>query len=236
MAGPTVITPLTGAAFAQRIAELFPPNWCSDDAKTSGNVYSLLLSLGNELTNLMNEVQYTQQATLIGTETSPELDNAGLDFFGGTLPRPPGMSDANYSALILSSLFPTSATRAAISAAIKKATGQAPRMVEPWNVNDTGARDSPISFRDVDTAANPMRNTNPGLRRQGFIDSLPAITVTLGGQPMIARDFNGFRDANEYRVTISSSGVSSLYDVINAVKAEGITIWVRIGTIPAIVP
>ncbi len=188
MAG-TVITPLTGAAFAQRIAELFPPNWCSDDAKTSGNVYSLLLSVGNELTNLMNEVQYTQQATLIETETSPELDNAGLDFFGGTLPRPTGMSDANYSALILSSLFPSGATRAAISAAIEKVTGQAPRMVEPWNVNDTGARDSPIGFRDVDTAVNPMRNTNPGLRCQGFIDSLPPITVTLGGQPLVARDF-----------------------------------------------
>lgn len=235
MAG-TVITPLTPAAFTQRIADLFPPNWCSDDAKQTGNVFGLLLSVGTELTNLMAEVQYTQKAALIGTETSPELDNASLDFYGGALPRPTGMADQPFSTLILSSLFQSAATRQAISAAIEKATGKAPRMVEPWNVLDTGARDSPISFRDVDTAANPMRNTNPGLRCQGFIDSIPPITATLGGQTLVARDTNGFRDANEYRLTIASVDTSSLYDTINAVKAEGITIWVRIANVAPVVP
>ena len=144
------------------------------------------------------------------------------------------MPDADYAALILSSLFKPAATRKAISDAITQLTGQTPRMVEPWNVTDTGARDSPISFRDVDTAANPMRNTNPGLRCQGFIDAVPPVILTLKGNPLIARDTNAYRDANEYRISIQSGDTTSIFDTINSLRAAGIKIWVRVANITAL--
>jgi hypothetical protein len=234
MAGVTVIQNVTPEQFAGRIADLFPPNWASDDAKASGNAFALLLTVGQKLTDLLAQVQYLQSAARIPTETTPELDNAGLDFFGGSLPRPGGMADADYATLILSSLFKPAATRKAISDAITQATGQTPRMVEPWNVTDTGARDTPISFRDVDTAANPMRNTNPGLRCQGFIDAVPPIILTLKGNPLIARDATGYRDANEYRISIQSGDTISIFDTINSLRAAGITIWVRVANITAL--
>lgn len=234
MSGTTQIQDVTPQQFVGRIADLFPPNWCSDDAKASGNVFTLILTVGQKLTDVLTQIQYVQEAARLKTETSPELDDAGLDFFGGALPRPIGMSDANYAALLLSSLFKPAATRKAISDAVTAATGQTPRMVEPWNVTDTGARDTPISFRDVDTAANPMRNTDPGLRCQGFIDAVPPITLTLQGNPLIARDTSAFRDANEYRITIQSVDTTSIFNTINALRAAGITIWVRVANLTAL--
>jgi hypothetical protein len=234
MAGVTVIQNVTPEQFAGRIADLFPPNWASDDAKASGNVFALLLTVGQKLTDVLEQVQYIQSAARVPTETTPELDNAGLDFFGGSLPRPIGMPDADYAALILSSLFKPAATRKAISDAITQLTGQTPRMVEPWNVTDTGARDTPISFRDVDTVANQMRNTNPGLRCQGFIDAVPPVILTLKGNPLIARDTTAYRDANEYRISIQSGDTTSIFDTINSLRAAGIKIWVRVANITAL--
>jgi hypothetical protein len=230
MTGPTTIPTITADGFAQRMAALIPRGWASDAAKQpGGNLYALLYSLGSQLNFLITELQYALAAQRIQTETSPELDEASQDYFGNALPRPPGMSDANFAALIMSNLLQKGATRQAVSDAVYKLTGIVPRIVEPWNPGDTGCRDSLLSYRDIDTAANPLENTNPGARYQGFISTIAPPVMGLGLNPLLTRDGAGFRDANEYRISIAViSGVQELYNAINKVKVEGTVVWVKI--------
>lgn len=142
MSGPTIIPTITAEQFAARLFAQFPRGWASPDAGQTGNVHALLKGVGTALTSVLAQVQYAKNATLIPTETSPELDLASEDFFGDALPRPPGMSDAAFSALILSSLFSSAASRPALSLALTRLTGQQPRMIDPWNPGDTGAWDA----------------------------------------------------------------------------------------------
>ena len=189
----TQINTITADGFAQRMSQtpMYPRGWASEAAKQPGGVfYALMNTLGTQLSYLITELQYALNAQRIQTETSPELDLASVDFFGqGVLPRPTGMSDANYLALIQANLLQPAATRGAVSNAIYRLTGAVPRIVEPWNPADTGCRDTLKSYRDIDTTGNPMRNTNPSLRYQGFIDSvLPPISGLGGNQQLLTRD------------------------------------------------
>lgn len=181
------------------------------------------------LAQVLKQIHYAKAADYLQTETSPELDLASVDFFGpNALPRPVGMSDANFYALILAQLFKSAVTRQAISDAIFAITGVRPRLIEPWNPADTGCRDTLVSFRDVDTTANPMRNTSGYLAWNGFIETVLPNSAVLGGlNPLLTRDDGGFRDANEYRLTIPNFPSNSIYNAVNAVRAFGTTVWIR---------
>ena len=166
----TVIPTISPAQFAQRLAANFPNSWASPDAAQRGNLYALFLSLGQQIQAVLEQVRYADNAVYVPTETSPELDLAGMDFYGGTLPRPAGATDAGYAALILSGLFQPAATRGALTAAIERLTGYTPRMIEPWNPADTGVWDSGVSYWDVDNAATPFLWTGEEAAT-GFIKS-----------------------------------------------------------------
>lgn len=227
---PSTIPTVTPDAFAQRMAALIPRGWASDNAKQQGGVlYALLYTIGTQLNFLLSETQYALGGTRIQTATSPELDIDSQDYLGNALPRPPGMTDAVYAQLLINSIIREGCTRKAVSDAVQKLTGVAPRIIEPWNMADTGARDTLSSYRDVDTAANPLENTNPGLRYQGFINTILPPLTGLSGNPLLTRDDGGYRDSNEYRIEVTAiSGLQQLYQAINAVKPEGTISWVRI--------
>jgi len=162
------------------------------------------------------------------TETSPELDLASQDFFGTALPRPSGMSDANFDALIVSNLFKTAATRQAISNAVEALTGVAPRMLEPWNVLDTGSWGN-ASYWNVDSVANPARWGNGSLRYQGFVETAPVAIPIFGANIPIL----GWGDGAYWNVPgyffgiIGNNSALSVYDVINAIRAYGTIVWVK---------
>lgn len=230
MSRGTTFPSLTADQFVQRIARTFPRGWAGDAAKTqAGNIfYSVIYSMSTQLTYALEQMQYALNAQRMQTETGPELDLASEDFFGTALPRPGGMSDANFFQLIQANLFTTKVTRGALSQAITTLTGTAPRLIEPWNPADTGCRDTPVSYRDVDTPQNPMLNADGFLEYQGFIISLLPSAKTLGNQPLLTRDDTGYRDANEYRVLLQTLPADTLTQTIEQTKAYGVRIWLKI--------
>lgn len=231
MAG-TTIAPLTGSQFAARLARTFPNRWASDDAKQTGNVHSFLLTIGNELSDVLAEVIYTLDATRLQTETSPELDLASVDFFGqGALPRPAGMSDAAYAQLIINNLFKAAATRPAIFNALLNLTGAVPRLLEPWNVGDTGAWGvHGPSYWNADTVSNPSRWGNGSLRYQGFVETPPPQIPAVGvNNPVLCWGDGAYWNHPGYFLgVIQPASLNGLYNTLNNIKALGTTIWVKI--------
>jgi hypothetical protein len=225
---PTIIPTLTPAQFAQRLGALFPDGWASADAVKGGAAFAFLLALSQGLTAVLGQVQYADRAVLVGTETAPELDLAAQDFYGSGMPRPPGMSDAAYANQILSGLFRSAATRAALSTALAALTGSVPRMIEPWNPGDTGATDA-VSFLDVDTINNPMRVSGEE-RYTGFIETAPAAGIApLSGNAVPTLDDGLWIDvAGSLVADLESGSASSIYALINQIRAFGITIGVKI--------
>jgi len=226
---PTVIPGLSAIEFAARLAENFPRGWASDDAKQSGNVFALLLSLGQELQIVQGELQYTLNAQRIQTETFPELDFASIDFLGDLLPRPSGMSDAAFGQAIIAALFQPAATRSALQNALTALTGSVPRMLEPWSVNDTGAWDN-NSYWNVDTVANPARWGDGGLRYQGYIETAPAAIPAIGpNNPIQCWGDSAYWNVPGYFLgIIAPAGINAIDDLVTSLKAEGTVIWMKI--------
>lgn len=187
MAG-TVLPTLTAAQFAARLAALFPNGWAAPEAAQTGNLSGVLNAGGGVLAQVLQALNYGRASILLGTATAPELDLASQDFLGASLPRPAGMSDADFAALIQAHLFPRGATRPAIAAALLTLTGKQPRMLEPWAPADTGAWGSASgSYWGHDSAANPGRWGAPQMRATGFIDSAPPLAKpALNGNPVPA--------------------------------------------------
>lgn len=225
----TAIIGLAGPQFAARIAQLFPRGWASDDARQTGNVYSLLLSLGNQLKFTQDEIQYALAAQRLQTETDPELDDASLDFYGGSLPRGAGQSDADYSDEIINGLFRPAATRTALFNALAKLTGFAPRMLEPWNVYDTGSWRN-ASYWNVDTVPNPARWGNGGLRYQGYIETSPPGIPAIGvNNPILAWGDSAYWNQPGYFFgIIEAVSENTINDLINRLRAYGTVVWVKL--------
>lgn len=225
----TTIPTTTGAQFAARIADLYPRGWCSDDAKQGGNVYSLLLTLGNELAIVQTELQYALAAQRVGTATFPELDFASIDFLGNTLPRIGGLSDAAYSQSIIAAIFKDAATRPALLNALTALTGYVPRMLEPWSVKDTGAWRNQ-SYWNVDTIANPARWGNGGLRYQGFIETAaPSIAAIGANNPIQCWGDSAYWNQPGYFMgVIAPVNVNAVNDLVNRLRAYGTTVWLKL--------
>lgn len=228
MSGSTIVS-IDGPTFAARVAQLFPRGWASDDAKQTGNVYALLLSLGNQLQVTQQEVQYALAAQRLQTEQSPELDDASLDFYGGALPRGPGESNADFANDIIQKLFQPAATRSAISNALTVLTGFVPRMMEPWNVYDTGAWRYQ-SYWNVDTVQNPARWGNGGLRYQGFIETSPPGIPAIGpNNPILTWDDSAYWNVPGYFFgIIPPVDQNAINDLINRLRAYGTEVWVKL--------
>lgn len=225
----STIIGLSGPGFAARLAQLFPRGWCSDDARQSGNVYSLLLSLGFEFEITQQEIQYALAAQRLQTEVLPELDDASLDFYGGALPRAPGQTDADFANEIITDLFQPAATRTALSNALAALTGFAPRMLEPWNVYDTGSWRNK-SYWNVDTVANPARWGNGSLRYQGYIETAPPGIPAIGvNNPILAWGDSAYWNVPGYFLgIIAAVDENAVNDLINRLRAYGTIVWVKL--------
>ena len=230
----TIVPTITGAQFAGRIAANLPPGWAGSDAVQSGLVSSMLLSFGTELAAVLQELQYAANAQRLQTETYPELDLASQDYLGTLLPRPNGMGDLDYADLIIAHLFRSAATRQAISNALTLLTGYTPRMLEPWNIYDTGSFDN-NSYIDVDTVANPARLGDGSLVYQGFIETPPPTVAAIGPSNVVqTMDDGAYWDVPGYFCgTLSQASAQSVYDLINTIRAYGTTCWVKfVGSTP----
>lgn len=225
----TFITQLSGEQFAARISDLFPRGWASDDARLSGNVHALFLSFAQQLSFVQTEIQYALRAQRLQTETFPELDFASVDYLGDLLPRPHGQTDADFALAITNALFSRVATKQALSNALLRLTGVLPRMMEPWNVTDTGAWGvGGPSYWNVDTIRNPAR-WGGDQRYQGFIETTPPSIDALGpNNPILTWNTAYWNVPGYFFGIISSVGEDTLNDTLNRIRAYGTEVWVKL--------
>lgn len=184
-------------------------------AATFANIYSLLI--------------YARAQARIPTATGAWLDMIAWDFFGGRFLRFVGESDADFSARIMVELIRPRLTRSAIQAALEALTGFPVRIIEAWYPTDTGVIDR--LFLDVDVAGAPNRIGDAGLHCQFFIECVLPLNQPLGANAMPAIDVNLYIDTPPTGFIMDFSalqtGQSNIYSFINALRAAGITAWVR---------
>ncbi len=232
----TEINLLAAQEFAARIAANLPNGWAAPDALTSGNWNALLVAIGGEMNQIQQSLLYTLNATRLTTETSPELDLASVDFFGGSFPRPAGMSDSAFASAIIANLFKNAATRPAISAALLQLTGFTPRMMEPWSIFDTGVWDR-TTYWDVDIPPYTGRWGTGSVSDfwSGFIETpAPAIPLLGPNIPILGFDTTAYWDHPGYFFAdLESNQAQSVDGVVNKLRAFGVTAWVKIVNAPS---
>lgn len=151
---------------------------------------------------------YAKKQTRIASATGGWLDLIAADFFGSTLLRFANQSDTAFRARILASILGERATRAAVIKTVQVLTGRTPILREPSRVYDGCAYAPAIGSR---TTGFGGYNSNLGY---GSLTQPYAIFVDVL-RPLPGATQFGVSDAD-------------IYAAINAVRAGGITAWVRI--------
>lgn len=219
--------------WATRILRLFPRKWSSKAArKTGGVLWAVFKSLGLQMEITNQNLVYVFFATRILTATGEALDRVAADFFKAVygypqfVERAAGESDPSFRARIVQNLLMPGATRAAIIQMVTYFSGAAPRVIEPWRVQDTGAWDA-NSYWDVDTQDCPARFGNPALKYQAMIiTQLPTIP---GAKPF---PFFAFDAASAWDQSFFLEATSDwmltaarMDELINRTKVFGTTVW-----------
>lgn len=119
-----------------RLQQLLPPSWFGSAPII---VNAILQGYASALAFAYSLYAYAKLQTRILTATDGWLDLISADFFGTSLPRNPGQSDASFLARIRVNLFGLKATRQAVANALVNLTGRTPQLFEPMRPADTGA-------------------------------------------------------------------------------------------------
>lgn len=221
-----------------RLQKWLPQRWFPIQAKnadgTVPRIFAQLVSWSTALSQVFAQIQYAKAQTRVGTATDGWLDLASQDYYGGNLPRLAGETDPAFAARIIAAFPPRGATRPQIIAALTAFTGTAPRVVEPWRLQDTGAWDAGISYWDIDTQQNPWRWGDASVRYQGFIIT-PAPPTPAGPNPVRTWDDSAYWDeANAYGFywldLANSVGQAQLEALITRTHVEGTIVWLQIGS------
>ncbi|MBO9539693.1 hypothetical protein J7643_03775 [bacterium] len=215
--------------FASRIIQLLPQAWFNDAAKApGGNLWAIVSGFATSDADIYTRIgALGRSLRLNSAETLEDLAVIAKDFFGASLPPLDGESPDAYRNRIGLRLFLPGGTRDALRVALTRLLGQAPVIVEPWNPGDCGAWDGPLGWDG------PGLWGDLDLPWQGFVQTKrPSSSIAADGPVIGAWDglagwdqsFLGFNDALRSQITPDSV----VYDAINAVKPEGVTVWVQL--------
>jgi hypothetical protein len=135
-----------------RLKSALPQRWFGSTSDSMPVVDSLLTGLGTGLSFIYSLYAYAKLQCRIGSATDGWLDVISTDFFGSSLLRKTGQTDASYRSGIQANLFRARATRPAMAAVLTQLTGNPPIIFEPSRPLDTGclgANSGPASFCGV---------------------------------------------------------------------------------------
>lgn len=216
-----------------RLRQLVPP-WFPG-AGSSPIVDALIAGIATLLANVYALIAFARLQSRIKSATGAFLDLIAWDYFGPRFGRLPGEIDVAFVARILPELIRERVTRSAIQAALVELTGFPVRVVEAWKPSDVGAIDR--MYVDVDTAANPGRIGEPGLSCQFFIECVLPLVQPFGNNVQPAIDINLYIDTPPTGYILDAAtttvlGAQSVFNLINAMRAAGITVWLRFVPIP----
>lgn len=211
--------------FFKRLQALLPPGWFSDNSPVLSGVLSACAS---SLAWCHTLYLYVRTQTRISTASDGWLDMAAYDFFGNSLRRPSGMSDARFRHQIQISLLRERGTRQAIIDILKDLTGKTPVIVEPQRPIDTGAYGVLCSgyglaghygsmllpYQAFVTVHRPVRAGVPWVA--GYRISTAGYSQPSQGE-YVSQEMVGGNLKDE-----------QIYAAVAAVKMEGTLVWVRL--------
>ena len=118
-----------------RIKAVLPTRWFPDATPV---LDGLLTGVSWAWAWVYSLLAYVQDQTRIATASDVWLDIIAYDFFGNSLQRRNGQSDAAFRLLIGNNLLREHGTRRSIMDALQDLTGRAPMIFEPMRTTDTG--------------------------------------------------------------------------------------------------
>ncbi|WP_287496921.1 hypothetical protein [Pandoraea sp. CB10b_02] len=208
----------------QRIKALIP-KWFSDDTPV---LDALLRGFAYAKSFVYGLIVYAALQTRIKTATDGWLDMIAADFFGSSLLRKSGQSDASFRNRIIINLFRERATRNGLVNVLTDLTGRAPVVFEPQRPLDTGSYGGPLIGYGVAGGYGSML-----LPFQAFVT---AFRPTSTGIPNVAGygvSTGGYGQASQAEIAsmnMIQGAVTDddIYAAIDSVKPVGTTIWTRI--------
>ncbi|HEX8894478.1 MAG TPA: hypothetical protein VF783_14200 [Terriglobales bacterium] len=218
-----------------RLKAALPLRWFGSTADSMPVVDSLLTGISTALSFIYSLYAYAKNQTRLATATDGWLDVAAYDFFGTSVVRTFGQTDAAFRNVILANLFRARGTRQSVIDVLTQLTGHAPAIFEPARPADTGAYDLGGVGYDLCGGYGDI------LVAQAFIT---AYRPQGAGIPLIAGyDISAWAyDTGSQAEYISSDMYagsapdSAIYAAINSVRPAGVTLWVRIQNWPPVAP
>lgn len=201
------------------------PNWFGSNFPV---LTALLSGIGTALDDFTSLCGYIKLQLRIATATDGFLDLIAGDYFGQSLTRNIGESDASFRSRMMSNLFAPVVTRAAILARLYTLTGRTATIFEPGNPMDTGGYtvggcgygvaggwgsiSMPCQF-----FVYPKRQASSGI-------------PFVGGYGSSVGAYSTPSQAEYADLDMATQGVpdSAIYALINKIRATGVTAWVQI--------
>jgi hypothetical protein len=201
------------------------PRWFSDSTPV---LDALLRGFAYAKSFVYGLIVYAALQTRIKTATDGWLDMIAADFFGSSLLRKSGQSDASFRNRIIINLFRERATRNGLVKVLTDLTGRAPVVFEPQRPLDTGSYGGPLIGYGVAGGYGSML-----LPFQAFVT---AYRPTSTGIPNVAGygvSTGGYSRASQAEIAslnMIQGAVTDddIYAAIDSVKPVGTTIWTRI--------
>ncbi|MFZ6727328.1 hypothetical protein ACO0K2_17690 [Undibacterium sp. MH2W] len=206
------------------------PRWFADSSPTLNALFN---GLAYCLAYVHQWYCFAKQQTRIKTATGSFLDLIALDFFGLSLQRQPGQSDAQFLSNIQINMFQERGTRKGVSQILTNLTGRAPLIFEPSRPADTGAYGSNSIGYSLSGGYGSL-----SLPYQAFVTAYRPITSGIpfvGGYGTPAAAY-GVASATEYAdVKMLQTPVTDaqIYQALDSAKCEGTVIWAQILPNPA---
>lgn len=212
-----------------RLKAILPARWFGSPADSTPILDAVLQGIANVLAFAYSLYAFAKLQTRVMTATGGFLDMISADFFGTSLPRKTGQSDASFRTLILANLFREKATRNAIVRVLTDLTGVAPLIVEPTRPQDTGAYGVPISGYGVAGAYGSML-----LPFQAFVNAYrPQSTIGIANVAGYGISTGGYSEPSQAEYADSQALLTDVTDAdifaaVDAVKPAATIAWVRI--------
>ena len=215
-----------------RLKAALPQRWFGSTSDSMPVVDSLLTGITTALSFIYSLYLYAKLQTRILTATDGWLDMVAADFFGTSVLRKAGQSDASFRANIIANMFRIRATRPAMVKVIADVTGFAPIIFEPNRPFDTGCMNTPASVGFCGVA----RMGSVGVPCTAMITAYrPKATGAQAGgaytdAPVISAMNTPLAQSYTNSLALSASSVTDadIYAAIDLCKPIGTVMWVAI--------
>jgi hypothetical protein len=220
-----VVDPTIQSNISGYFKYLIPPGWFASKHKDA-----MLMGVSNVFAFLFGLFNYLRPQTRITTATDGFLDLIANDFFGRSITRQTGQTDAAFRTVIIANILRERATRNAVIKVLQQLTGRTPLIYEPARPADTGAYHVPTTGYGVNGCYGSIL-----LPFQAFVTAYHKLGTGIPNVMGYGGTVGGYGVASqiEYASMSMIQGFltdAAIYAAVDSVRPAGSILWVRITT------